>query len=153
MSWNDVRLLLADFKAAMTNFAAIHACLFDQQWLNTHPRPVDYHGYVCALTGISAALVRLCGEATRMAAEPESQTTFRDYFAALVPYLDASRECVGGLQAYCVAMDGLGEGTEDSLAEALRLKDLYIGLGIRMHSAQQAYGAASARWGLGWGLA
>ena len=152
MFWNDVRSLLADLEAAMTSFSAIHACLFDREWLSTRLRPVDYHGYVCALTEISAALERSCREAARLAAQPESLTTFRDYFAALLPLLDASRECVKGLRAYCVAMNGLGEGTEESLAEAQRLKDLYVRLGMRMHAARKVYSAASARWGFGWSL-
>ena len=150
MLWNDSRLLLAEFKAAITSFTTIHACLFDQEWLNAHVRRVDYHGYVCALNEISEALERLCGEAALLAGEPENLTTFRDYFAALLPFLDASRECVKGLQAYCAAMHELAQGTESSLAEAQRLRDLYTGLGIRMHAAQKAYRAASARWGFGW---
>ena len=144
---NDVKSLLAEFTASMTSFTAIHACLFDREWLSAHLRPVDYNGYACALLEISAALERLCGEAARMAAQPESLTTFRDYFGALLPFLDVSRECVKGLQVYCVALNGLAQGTESSLAEAERLKDLYVRLGIRMHSAQEAYRAASARWG------
>jgi len=145
-----MRSLLAEFKSAMTSFTSIHACLFDREWLSTRVRPVDYHGYACALTDISATLERLCGEAARMAAEPESLTTVRDYFGSLLPFLDASRECVRGLEAYCVAMSGLGEGTENSVAEARRVKDRYVRLGVRMHSAEKAYRAASARWGFGW---
>ena len=51
---NDVKSLLAEFTASMTSFTAIHACLFDREWLSTHLRPVDYNGYACALIEISA---------------------------------------------------------------------------------------------------
>ena len=149
MLGSELRLLLAEFGAALTSFTSIHACLFDREWLNPHVRPVDYQGYACALADISATLERLCGKAAHLSGEPENLTTFRDYFGALLPFLDASRECVRGLEAYCVAMNSLGAGTENSVAEAQRVKDLYVGLGLRMHSARKAYRAASARWGFG----
>jgi len=143
---DDLKPLLAEFKAGMTSFGAIHVCIFDREWSSTH-RGVDYGGCAFTLTEISVALEELCGRAAGMAAQPESLTTFRDYFGALLPFLDASRDCVNGLQAYCVSMNGLVRGRGGSIAEAHRLKELYIRLGVRMNAARASFRAASARWG------
>ena len=142
---DDLRSLSADLTAGMAAFAGIHACLFDEEWLCTHP-DVDYGGCALALSGIAAGLEKLCGEAARMRAQPEGLTTFRDYLGALLPFLDASRDCVNALRAYCVSMNELARGS-GGVAEARELKDLYGRLGVRMDSAREAFKAARARWG------